>query len=522
MSVLTASGPGPTGVFHKMGLRTRAPWSAFAMSSVREGLGPGARLRDALEELGGLYATFGRFLAYRADLLRGEHLAPLRSIRLAIPPVPRQDAVTALCRDLGLKGERLAASLSEEPVWSTVSRCAWRATWEGQAVVLQMERPAVEKSEFARFASQVASLREPEIAAALRPEVLTQFESWLRLADSPGRERSYLETLGSFPQKTLVDYPRLVPELCFADILCWHWVEGAPLDKLIADGSADAVGKLAEALLEQACLISVVDAEFDLSAMVVTPDGRIGMRRATRLVAVPAAMSRNLLKYITAVLSGNSPTANHQLVRMVFGYTSTQMEARLYDELSNLEPELKINLRFPESVGAFESNWRALARVRSDRPLFLDALHRNLLATGYMDADTAKQGKSDTVADAQWPVVGRIFRARFSELASADVASQWVLGAGLLALEGLRQATRFANGFRDNDLSFTFAPGLSEEAGRAANRALRTGVLLAVLLMVFLICLRWAPKAPAPISGALQIAAVVSAVLLLWLLWRIG
>jgi hypothetical protein len=505
-----------------MGLRTRAPWSGLSAASARDGLSPSARFRDALEEIGGLYATFGRFLAWRADLLRAEYLAALRSLRVDIPPQPRQDAVAALCRDLGSRGERLAASLSDEPVWSGVSRCAWRGAWEGEPVVVQFSRPPVDRREFRRFASAVASLREPGVAAALRPETFVQFEAWLRLADSTARERSYLETLAAFPHKTLVEYPRLIPEACAPDILVWRWVEGEPLDRRIATGSADAVSKLAEAVLEQACLLAVVDAEFDLSAFVLTPSGSIAMRRAARLVAVPAALSRSLLKYVSSVLSGDSPAANHQLVRMVFGYPSTQKEARLYDELSNLEPELKINLRFPESAGAFESNWRAVARVRADRPLFLDCLHRNLLAAGYFDADTASRDKNDTLADAQWPVVGRLLRTRVGELSSVEAGSQWILGTGLLALEGLRQATRLAEGFRDNDLAFTFSPGLSEDAGRAANRAIRTGVLVAVLLMVFLICLRWAPKAPAPVSGALQLGAVLSAVLLLWLLWRIG
>jgi hypothetical protein len=232
-------------------------------------------------------------------------------------------------------------------------------------------------------------------------------------------------------------------------------------------------------------------------------------------------MVRTVLKYVTAVLAGNSPYANHQLIRLGFGSSSTRSEARLYDELSNLEPELKINLHFPMSVGIFESNWRALARIRRQRPLYLDALHRNLVATGYFDADTATGSGHDAVADAQWPVVGRLVRARMVDLTSGDVGAQWILGSGLLALEGARQLTRFADGFRDNDLAFTFSPGHSEEASRRANRGVRNGVLAAVLLMIFLICLRWAPRVPAPWSGAVAAAAVLSAALLLWLLWRI-
>ena len=102
------------------------------------------------------------------------------------------------------------------------------------------------------------------------------------------------------------------------------------------------------------------------------------------------------------------------------------------------------------------------------------------------------------------------------------MASQWVLGSGLLVLESVRQVARLTEGFRDNDLSITFAPALSEEASRQANRAMRTGAFLAILLMILLLCLRWGPKTPAPWSGILTVAAVASAAGLLWILARIG
>lgn len=523
MSGRFAPGTSPKAVFQKMGLRTRAALFPFAAPRARVGLSSAGRFRDSLEELGGLYATFGRFLLWRADLLRPDYLNALRGIRVSIPPLPRQDAIAALCRDFGAKGERLAASLSDEPVWSNLSRCAWRGVWEGQPVLVQLVRHPVPREEFSHFAKAMATLREPGIAGATRPEVLAQFESWLRLADSSAREGSYLETLHGFPQKTLVEYPNLIREFCSPAVLCWHWVEGETLSNRVATGSADVVEKLAETLLEQACLIGVVDAELDLSTMAVDAAGRVVMRRATRMVAIPAAMSRNVLKYITAVLTGDSPYANHQLIRLGFGYSSSPMETRLFDELSNLEPELKVNLRFPASVGAFESNWRALARIRRERPLYLDAFHRNLVAAGYLDADSPRTGqnhKEDAVSEAQWPVVGRLLRARLGDLTTRDAGSQWILGSGLVALEGIRQATRLADGFRGNDLAFTFSPGHSEEPVRSANREVRTRMLLAVLLVVFLICLRWGANAAPPLSGVLAVAAVITAVLLLGLLWR--
>jgi len=523
MEARLASGQSPGAVFQRTGLRVRRLWPhPRAARRVRD-LSTAARFRTALEELGGLYATFGQFLAWRADLLRPDYLAVLRRIRVEIPPVPRADFVRALCDGLGLAGERLAAGLEDGPLWSTLGRCAYRSTWAGQAVVVQLSRPPVGKGEYRRFERGVRTLREPGIAGALAPGVLRQFEMWLRITDSTSRERSYLETLAGFPQRVVLKYPRPIPELCTTNVLCWPWVDGEPLSRQVGSGSAETVRMLAEGMLEQTCLISVVDADLDLESIVLAKDGQLALRRANRLVAIPAAMARTLLKYISSVLTGNSPYANRQLVRLVMGYVSSPVESRLFDELSNLEPELKINLRFPPSVGAFESNWRAIARIAHNRPLYLDVLHRNLISVGYLDAETAPAGESpDLVAEAQWPVLGKLLRARLGELTTREVASQWLLGSGLLFLESLRQSVRLADSVRDNDLALTFASGSPEEASRQNGETVHSRFLVAILVLIFLVCLRWGPKAPPPWSGVVTALAAAAAVGLLWKLARIA
>lgn len=518
-----ASGSSPAAVFNKMGLRLRGPWPFPRGAHQSSGLPAAARFRDALEELGGLFSTFGQYLSFRADLVRTDYLATLRRVKCEIPFLPREEAVRTLVATLGIEGERLAANLEDPPLWSTIARCAWRSTWEGRPVVVQVARPPVSKAEWERFEHGVKNLREPGIAPALHSEVLRQYRLWLGISDSPSRERAYLQTLSAFPMETMVKYPDILPDLCGGDITCWRFVEGEPVDRLLADAKPGVMQRLAEALLEQICLIAVVDADWDLSAIVLTQEGKLALRRANRLVSIPAAMARTTLKYVTAVLAGNSQYANRQLVRMVSGNPSPHMEARLFDELSNLEPELKINLRFPPSVGAFESNWRAMSRIVRERPMYLDAMHRNLLSVGYHDAEAAPRGVTpDAVMEAHWPVLGRLLRSRMAEFTSGDIISQWVMGSGLLTLESMRQATRMAEGFRDDDLTFSFAPALSEDAARGANRAIRTGAVLAILLMIFLVCLRWGPSTPAPWSGFATLLGVLAAAGLLWVLARIG
>src|SRR6266404_1134266 len=122
--------------------------------------------------------------------------------------------------------------------------------------------------------------------------------------------------------------------------------------------------------------------------MALTPPGRLALRRANRMVAIPPAMPHSGLKYISAVLASNAPAAAHMLARLSDGVIHN-LESRLLDELSNLEPELKVNLQFPLSAAIFEGNWRALTRTGMEKPLFLDIMHRNVIAIGYWNAETS-------------------------------------------------------------------------------------------------------------------------------------
>lgn len=512
-------------VFRKLGLRTRGAWRAALVAPRYEGLTAAARFRDALEELGGLHGAFAQFLCWRADLLGADYLGCLRRSRSAAPGIPRAEFARTVSTELGEKGERLARDLEPEPCWSTLSRCAYRTKHEGRVVVVQLARDPLPDAAFTAFERSLHLLDEEGARHATVPEVLCQFRQWVRLADSPGRERSYLEALSAMREKILVEYPAVVPEISAEKILCWYWVEGEPVSSRIAHGSPEAAQKMAEAVLEQLCILSVVDGELDPDAMVVTDSGRLALRRANRLMAVPAALVRIALKYVSAVLAGNSPLAAHSLLKLGCGRSPVELESRLLGALSSLQPELKVNLRFPPSATVFEGNWRALFRIGIEKPLFLDCLHRNLVAVGYWNAETtAPAGPAvDCLAEAQWPVLSRLLRSRLGGLFDRDAASEWFVGSGLLFFEALRQMNRLADEFQDNDLSIGVETAdESEDASRRANRTVRYGVFTGMLLVIFLVCLRWGVQAPAPISIALAAIGGVAAVGLFWVVSRIG
>ena len=129
--------------------------------------------------------------------------------------------------------------------------------------------------------------------------------------------------------------------------------------------------------------------------------------------------------------------------------------------MSSIEPELKVGLEFNKSAAAFESNWRALAKLQMERPLYLNCLHRNIVATGYWTAEAISAGGDDvdTITEAHWPVVGRILKLNAAQLLYPAVVAEWSVGIGLLSFGAMREANRLAEEVRDNNLTVEVETG---------------------------------------------------------------
>jgi len=353
-------------VFDRLGLHRRGRWRSFAGPEERDGPRPAARLRDALEELGGIHAAFARFLGWRADVLDAESLRELRRLRYVAPPLPIERLKEVAERELGPRSEELIRHLDPEPAWVTISRTAWRTTWKGLPVVVQIAADALSDSDLLRFEQSMRYLNHPELAAVNTPQLLAEFRTWLRQCESLAQERRYLlaigaEALETKGQPTLVAYPKLIEEISTPDLLVWPWVEGEPAAEAIARGSIHAVLQIAITVLEQLCSLSLVDGELDLDSMVITNEYRLAIRRLNRPVAVPPTLANTGTKYIASVLAGESTLVVQSLVPLSGVVSSAGREKRMLNALSSVEPELKIDSTSRNGDWAYtmnEEGWR--------------------------------------------------------------------------------------------------------------------------------------------------------------------
>jgi hypothetical protein len=483
-----------------------------------------AKLIESLVELGGLYRAFGQFLRWRADLLAPEYRDALRNADLSRDPLPFSTAVSVLRRDLGAASTELERSLESRPLWSTLSRTAWKARWKADPVVVQIVREPVSEAELRAFEKSIRHLGHHDLVRVQSPVAMKQFREWIRAESSGTRERAYLEVLNRNREHTLARYPEPISEASAGQVLVWRWVEGRDVAGLIRNGNREAVVAAATAVLEQFCSLSVVEGDLDARTMVIDGQGRLTFRRIGCPIAVPPAMLNGGMKYIAAVLAGSDSLAAEQLSFLAAGAFHNETARDLVEAFSGVEPELKIRLWFPPSAQTMENNWRALEHLGLTRQLFLDCIQRNLSLLGYWNADAVANGAArfDAIVEAQWAVIGRLMRAQAGDLATPSKAAEWVMGAGMLMFGAAKEMNRLAEELRDNNLTLGLDIAPLKHDRQQQVRNWLSGSAMAVVLTGLLAVIRWGPM----LAGGWRAVAVVfaaSAVFsLFWLVSRLG
>ncbi len=466
---------------------------------------------EFLRERGGLHLWFGEFLKWRSDLLRSRTLLGLRSLPTPSWTISREQAAAIIRADFSGVSPSVADSLSDSPCWSTGFNCAYRARADDRDVVLQFTRPPFHASEFAALERSLAQWEDVALEGHLGKIAVGQFREWTRLGLAPAAERRLLEAVREYPGSALTVFPEPIAHLCSDRVLAYAWLDGQSLEELLPAGHAEALQKRVETMLEQFCLFSVVDADGFDGSLVLTPAGQIGLRFPPRFIAIPAVHVRRVLKYLSAVFAGNVPAGAHALLKL--SGSETADDVRMLDALASVEPDLKVNLPFPVSAALIENQWRALAVLQPARPLFLDCLHRNLIGAGY--AAAAQPTEGDLLEQAHWPVLGRLLRSRMGDFLTPKSASDWLLGSGLLMVEALRQMSRLAEDFRDDDVSLRVnlaSSGGPDEGHRSADRSTALLIMGGLLLAILLVTLRWGFALSGPWAATAAACGVIAAV----------
>jgi ubiquinone biosynthesis protein len=246
------------------------------------------RLRQALEECGGMFVKLGQVLSTRADLLPAGVVAELSRLQDQVAPAPPAAVRELLEAELGRPVDEVFAALDPEPIAAASIAQAYRGRLRGgEAVVVKVQRPGIAEAvdrdllvlaELARVAEtrtawgadyQVTDLAE-EFADRLREELDFRLEA-----------RNATE-IAALTDGDRVHVPVVHSELSTARILVMEWLDGVSVREV---ERIDALGldraRLAETLLRSSLRQMLVDGRFHADPhpgnVLVLADGRLGL-----------------------------------------------------------------------------------------------------------------------------------------------------------------------------------------------------------------------------------------------------
>jgi hypothetical protein len=475
---------------------------------------PAAQFVSTLSALGEKGLVFAQFLRGRLDILPDDYIERLAEVRLNVPPVPLKEFGQSLVDELGGTGKILARGLLPNPCWSTPARCAYQTDFQELCLVVQLARPCLSEAGVKELIADLRNSGHRISRIVTAPRVVAEFNEWLNATRLPSRERALFEALLQMRGKTQALYPALLPEFSTERVLCWRWIEGKPFPANLASASRKLRDALVEAVLEQICILGFVDGELDWGDVVALNGGGLAFRRISRPITVPMGRNRFVLRYITSMLSENTADAARWLLELAGYRGSSRMKARLVAVMSEVQPEFSGTRRILPPLAAFVGAWRALSNLAVERPLFVNYLHKNLIALA--DAQTSPSG----IQEAQAAVMGTMLRNRIGDVGKESI-KEWAMSSGMVVLESVRYANRMAEELRDDATSSHHSPDPAENQTHL-NGSFGYGMLTAILLVAFLLCMRWSTIVGVPWSTVLTVGVVVAGIGMFWSVSRMS
>lgn len=460
------------------------------------------RFRQALEDRGGLFATFGQFLTGRAELLPSSYISDLRGIKRPSD----SDSAALLARETG---DKLSAFHLIR-----VAPCAevYGAAYDNRSIVVEVFRPTdglLTGPAWDEFQREIRVLDGGPESAVTRVPAIESFRRWVELQADIERKRTLLRNLREVPGSSMCRFPALIQTLQSSRCLAYEAMGGRPLedDLRIRPNPANAsLQSLMEALLEQSLLLSVVDADL-LIENYLWNNGGIGFRAVPALSPVPIEWYAEFLQYVVSVITGETRRAIQMLAHMSAGRNPSDAERLLLRAFAGLPPELKVKASTPGTVSAFETYWRTYAASGMMLAPFLELFHRQMTMLDQWHADIS--ASSDVTTESLWAVMGRILRFRVSQNLTLEKTKGWVVGSGLLAMASARQLASSLTQVRDFDDTAILDPEGDIEHGAAIGLRAAAIVGTAVALALFAILVSQAIGVATPIAKFLFSAAIL-------------
>ena len=245
------------------------------------------RLREALEEAGGVFVKLGQIAATRIDLLPPQICAELSRLQSRSTPVPADDVRKVLEEELGRPVEQIFASFEWTPLAAaSIAQTHTAVLVTGESVVVKVQRPAIDQT----MKRDLAALNQLARLAERRTE-LGQDLQVSQLAKEFGRslrsELNFLEETNNTDEMRIVvsdgsdiRVPEVFREYCTRRVVVEERLWGTPLSEVDALDGVDRSALARELLrvnIDHILRRGVFHADPHPGNIMVLDDGGLGM-----------------------------------------------------------------------------------------------------------------------------------------------------------------------------------------------------------------------------------------------------
>ncbi|MGI9333168.1 MAG: ubiquinone biosynthesis regulatory protein kinase UbiB [Gammaproteobacteria bacterium] len=202
----------------------------------RKRLPRGARLREALDDLGPIFVKFGQILSTRRDLLPGDIADELSELQDNVAPFPSADARAIVERALGQSVSELFERFDEQPLASaSIAQVHAARLSDGREVVVKVVRPGIEQiirrdvgllyliaDIVERYWSEGRRLRPRAVVNEYETTILDELDLTREAASASLLRRNFLDS-------DLLHVPEVFWDYCRPQVMVIERVSGIPI-----------------------------------------------------------------------------------------------------------------------------------------------------------------------------------------------------------------------------------------------------------------------------------------------------
>jgi ubiquinone biosynthesis protein len=311
---------------HELGLKWHLPFFKKLAPRGKPPTDLPARLRKAMEELGGTYLKLGQFLALRPDLLPRQYCDEFRKLLDTVPPMPFAKVQHVIEQQLKGSLKNYFSRIDAQPLGSASIAQVHRAQMKtGKDVVIKVQRPDAKE----RFAAdiQIMQYLAHKMEKRFRDKALSPTTIVKEFERYTAQELNFVlegRTIDRFAQhfaqsKTVV-IPRVYWPATSSQLLVMDLLEGVKLTEVLKKKNPAQhtllAHRIADASFEQILKLGVFHADLHPGNIIVLPGNKIGLLDFGIVGALNETLLKDTVTIYSALVNKDAPTVTKVLLRV--------------------------------------------------------------------------------------------------------------------------------------------------------------------------------------------------------------